>query len=423
MKRRRRWLGPTADDLRPVGEESGAPRHDTDAPPAHRNGAADTPVANDPPTAEQLADVGAAPPSLWSGSNPSSSPTSPAVTEPITPEVLAVADPATAIEAPPDPERPDSRFLLPAAPSTALRPEPEAPRAQTAPPERRGPWVRWGRWVALALCLVSGAAFAWDPETWSDTPALGPVVGLFGAAVAVHLYGLLGWGFMRGLLRRRAWTYERATYSPLVLVLVLLGILGMPALRAARDDGGGTASSSIEDLRKQLDNEGSDAAAKEPDPVGQKLAGHSNQVSSSDNDHLAARAPLGVRFGTMLTRVLADYNNPKVTGEQWVSSTRKRLAQSDRALSGLRRHTAALEDAPMRQQLRRHDRVRANALSAFERLLGVVQRGDAGDQEPARKLVNRRLLAYQRESRRLLDLMRPYLSDKERALIARAAGA
>jgi hypothetical protein len=342
--------------------------------------------------------------------------------ESIAPEAPAVADPAKAIEAPPDPERPDSSFLPPGPPSTALRPEPDPPREQAAPPERRGPWVRWGRWVALGLCLAGGAAFAWDPDTWSDTPALGPVVGLFGAAVTVHLYGLLAWGFMRGLLRRRAWTYERATYSPLVLILVLLGILGMPALRAARDDSGSTASSSIEDLRKQLDSEGRDEAAKEPDPVGQKLAGHSDQVSSSDNDHLAALAPLGVRFGTMLTRVLADYNDQKVTGEQWVASTRKRLAQADRALSGLRRHTAAIQDAPMRQQLRRHHRVRANALGAFEHLLGAVQRGEPSEQEPARKLVNRRLAAYRRENRRLLDLMRPYLSDNERELFRAAAG-
>jgi hypothetical protein len=238
----------------------------------------------------------------------------------------------------------------------------------------------------------------------------------------VHLYGLLAWGFMRGLLRRRAWTYERATYSPLVLILVLLGILGMPALRASRNDNGAPAAATIDGLRKQLDSEGSDAAAKEPDPVGQKLAGHSDQVSSSDKDHLAALAPLGVRFGTMLTRVLAEYNDPKVTGEQWVASTRKRLAQADRALSGLRRHTAALEDAPMRQQLRRHARVRANALGAFEHLLGAVQREEASEQESARKLVNRRLAAYRRENRRLLDLMRPYLSDDERELFTRAAG-
>jgi hypothetical protein len=124
----------------------------------------------------------------------------------------------------------------------------------------------------------------------------------------------------------------------------------------------------------------------------------------------------------MLTRVLADYNDPKVTGEQWVASTRKRLAQADRALSGLRRHTAALDDAPMRQQLRRHARVRANALGAFEHLLGAVQRGEASEQESARKLVNRRLAAYRRENRRLLDLMRPYLSDDERELFTRAAG-
>jgi hypothetical protein len=422
MNRRRRWLGPTAEDLRPVLEDSDRPPHETDAAPALTNGAADTPVAHDPPTAERLTDVDAAAPSLWSGSTASSSPMSPAPVESIAPEVPAVADPAAALEAPADPERPDSSFLPPASPSTPLRPEPEAPRALTAPPERRGPWARWGRWVALGLCLAGGAAFAWDPDTWSDTPALGPVVGLFGAAVTVHLYGLLAWGFMRGLLRRRAWTYERATYSPPVLILVLLGILGMPALRASRDDNGAPVAATIDGLRKQLDSEGSDAAAKEPDPVGQKLAGHSDQVSSSDKDHLAALAPLGVRFGTMLTRVLADYNDPKVTGEQWVASTRKRLAQADRALSGLRRHTAALDDAPMREQLRRHARVRANALGAFEHLLGAVQRGEASEQESARKLVNRRLAAYRRENRRLLDLMRPYLSDDERELFTRAAG-
>jgi hypothetical protein len=425
--KRRRWLGPTADDLRPSLDEGVVPSAGRMTPgattpasasPAETNNAAEAAPATEPLGPEQTSAPDGPTASLWSQSaaapplDVSPTPEAPVATDAAAPTAQATAAP----------ESPRSDFLPPAPPLAAHIPEPRASHEPGPPsPERSGPWVRWGRWVAFGLCLVAGAAFAWDRNSWSDTPALGIVVGLVGAAVTVHLYGLLAWGVMRGIFRRRAWTYQRSTYSPLVLILVLLGMLGMPALRASHDDGGSSAAAAG-DLRKQLDDAGRDAAAKEPDPVGQKLAGHSNQVSSSDNEHLAARAGLGVRFGTMLTRVLADYNDQKVTGEQWVASTRKRLAQADRAMSGLRRHTAAVQDTAMQRQLRRFDRVRSNALSAFRHLLSGVEGSDSAQVASATKLVNRRLVEYRAEGRRLMGLISPYLTQEELKLLSRAGG-
>jgi hypothetical protein len=104
----------------------------------------------------------------------------------------------------------------------------------------------------------------------------------------------------------------------------------------------------------------------------------------------------------MLTRVLADYNNNAITAEQWMTSSRKRLSQADKALAGMRRRTGAISDQRVAAQLRRFDRRRAQTLTAFNRLLGVVSGPSAGTEQQAQQLVNRRLRASPANSRRAM---------------------
>jgi hypothetical protein len=125
----------------------------------------------------------------------------------------------------------------------------------------------------------------------------------------------------------------------------------------------------------------------------------------------------------MITRVLSDYNNQNITADAWVASTRKRLAQADRALSGLELRTASITDAAVAERLRGFDRRRGETLTAFKRLLSVVSGHSSTSETAAQNLVNRRLRAYQRESQRLTDLMVPYLTDEQRDLLKRARGA
>jgi hypothetical protein len=164
-------------------------------------------------------------------------------------------------------------------------------------------------------------------------------------------------------------------------------------------------------------------ASAAPDPVGMKLAGQSDQLSDVDADMLNERGPLGVRFGTMVTRVIEDYRDQRVTADVWIASTRTRLQRADRALSGLRQRTDSISDAPVRRQLERFDDARAATLVALNRLLRNVRDGDVDAEGRTQRLVDRRIAAYQRTSRHLYDLMEPYLSDETKELLERAGGA
>lgn len=275
------------------------------------------------------------------------------------------------------------------------------------PPQRPNGWLRWGRWVMLGLIIVIGAT-RWNVELWDGYPV---AVGMASAALAsvftLHLYGFLAWAVIRGLLRRRAWTYVRVTYSPLLLSLVLLGVLAYPAVRAQQDAL----------TREDIDREADALLTETPDPVGMKLAGRSDTLSEDDMVALNERAALGVRFGTMLTKTLTDYNSSKVSADAWIASTRSRLQRADRALSGLRQRTSALTDVPVKTQLRRFDRVRGRTLTAFNRLLEALVVG--ADERGPQKLVNRRLRSYQAEGRRIADLMQPYLTAEQRRVFER----
>jgi hypothetical protein len=123
-----------------------------------------------------------------------------------------------------------------------------------------------------------------------------------------------------------------------------------------------------------------------------------------------------------VTRVLTDYGDQKVTAEAWIATSRQRLRQADRALSGMRQRTSALSDASVRAQLTRLDSVRAGMLEALNRLLATVRDGDGTAEPRMQRLVDRRLAAYQRTNRHLIALMEPYLSDEAKDQIRQAAG-
>lgn len=259
----------------------------------------------------------------------------------------------------------------------------------------------------LGLIVVIGAT-RWNVELWDGYPvAVGMASAALASVFALHLYGFLAWAVIRGLLRRRAWTYVRVTYSPLLLSLVLLGVLAYPAVRAQQDAL----------TREDIDREADALLTETPDPVGMKLAGRSDTLSEDDMVALNERAALGVRFGTMLTKTLTDYNSSKVSADAWIASTRSRLQRADRALSGLRQRTSALTDVPVKIQLRRFDRVRGRTLTAFNRLLEALVVG--ADERGPQKLVNRRLRSYQAEGRRIADLMQPYLTAEQRRVFER----
>lgn len=105
----------------------------------------------------------------------------------------------------------------------------------------------------------------------------------------------------------------------------------------------------------------------------------------------------------------------------WVASTRNRLRQADRALSGLRPRAGALVDEPVARQVQRHDHFRPALLAAFSGLLYAVN--DGVDEQSAQQVLNRRLRSYQREGRRLADLMEPYFTDEQCRVFRRAGGA
>jgi hypothetical protein len=295
------------------------------------------------------------------------------------------------------PEHPaDGGFLAP-APPTALA------------PKRRSGWVRWGRWLMLGLCVLAGAGGASDPARWADTPQFGPLVGAFSAVVLVYVYGLVAWVLIRGVLRRKSWTYVRTAHSPVVLTFVLIGVLGMPAVRANRD-----SATSPSDLRSAIDAEADAAVEQAPDPVGMKLAGHSDQLSRNDADILNERGALGVRFGTLITQILVDYRDENITAQVWINSSRKRLAQADKALSGLTQRTRSISDPDVRAELEAYDRTRAELHAASSRLVSNVDDGAVNAEERTQQLVDRRLGAFRRVNRHLSDLMDPYLTAKQR---------
>lgn len=114
-----------------------------------------------------------------------------------------------------------------------------------------------------------------DRQGIDETP-VAIATGVLTAAIFVHTFGLLAWGVMRGLMRKRAWTDTRSTYSPLVLGLVALTWLTLPASRTESEEpagGNGTASAA-------------ELASSAPDPVGLKLIGASRQVSDADGTAL-----------------------------------------------------------------------------------------------------------------------------------------
>ncbi|HWK30113.1 MAG TPA: hypothetical protein VNS09_26315 [Solirubrobacter sp.] len=287
----------------------------------------------------------------------------------------------------------------------------EDENAGTSTSPKRGPWLQWGRWVALGLCLLAGAAGGWDPENWVDTPAFGPVSGVVSTFAVIYLYGLVAWVVIRWIFRRRSWNYLRATYSPLVLSLVFLGVLGMPALRH-RDR---TTSPSAHELERATDT----AIASSPDPVGMKLAGQSDQLSDRDARLLDQHGSLGNRFSTTVTRVIDDYGDTKIGYSEWIASSKQRLRNADRALSAMRNRTADITDSDVQVQLRRLDKARTGIHTALSRLLGVVRDGQADSEPRIQRLVDRRVAAYQRVTRDLRTLMEPYLSDEQKEQLGR----
>jgi hypothetical protein len=218
-------------------------------------------------------------------------------------------------------------------------------------------------------------------------------------------------GLHAGLLRRRAWTYQRATYSPLVLILVLLGILGMPALRASRND----SESNLSDAgRSQVAGSGREEVAPRPDPVGKKLAGQSDQLSADDARRIDEHGTLGARYSKLLGYIVRDYTDTKVSAESWIRSTRSRLRQADAALEAMRQREAALTDEPSRAQLQRLTRHRSNLQSAVTALLSAVRDGDINRERSVASLVDRRLARLHTVTVHLRTLLDPYLTTEQR---------
>lgn len=220
----------------------------------------------------------------------------------------------------------------------------------------------------------------------------------------------LVWLVVCVMLRRPGWSFARIFWSPGLLGVMLVIFILRPAGDAAREAEDPVSSGqTLTQLEQQADAD----IAEAPDPVGMKLAGKSDQLSSSDTELLRDWSPVGARFGVFIDRVLADYNDQSVSGPTWVSSTKKRLRQADRAMGVMRRRASRFEDPAVKAQVVRLNRARSNTLSAFRRLLGAVEDGRTGDEDRATDLVNRRLRQYRRAGQHTFDLMRPYYSAEE----------
>lgn len=306
----------------------------------------------------------------------------------------------------PEPPVPTARFEPPAAPDVHA----SAQQTQAKPEWQQTGWYRWGRWVVFVLALLSSAAYgaASEYSNFADSdPYTGAFGGLLTAVMIMALLAGLVWLVVCGFLSRDGWSYRRIFWSPGVLWVVFVVLFLRPVGDSARE--AEQSATSGDALVQQADADISAAS----DPVGKKLAGKSDQLSSSDQALLDEWTPVGSRFGTMISRVLRDYNNQNITAAAWLASTQRRLRRADKAATLLRSRTASVQDAAIKSQFAKLDRVRANTLSAFRRLLGAVESGTREDEFRAQDLVNRRLRQYRKANRHIFDLARPYYTAEE----------
>lgn len=266
----------------------------------------------------------------------------------------------------------------------------EPPEADPKPKVRRGRWWWWGRWVVLGIVVVYGFTTASN----NSIMEVGPLAaGLTSAAIALMLVLVIGglvWLLARMMEDSSSWTLGRSLLSPLTLIVAFFFVFMAPITRGISAQ---------------------EEAASNPDPVGMKLAGLSDQITSADEDAFSSRLLTSGRFFRVTLPIVTDYNDKNVTSEDWVRVTRSRLKSASVALRQDHAKTNRIEDSAVRLQWAKQDAARAHLLSALRRLLRSVNGLESGT--AALKNLNWALDAARADFRRHWELLRPYSTGQE----------
>ena len=268
-------------------------------------------------------------------------------------------------------------------------PETAAAEGVAAVNERRGRWWWWGRWVALVIVVSPVLKFGSNAFEGFSLPVV--IIGnaLINLLFVVVVGGLV-WLLTRIADDRASWTIGRCLLAPgtLITVAVLLAMGGL--------------GQHFTDMEEAVTN---------PDPVGMKLAGKSDQISESDKDAFGSRLLASKGFLAATSPVIADYGNGKISNEAWVATTQGRLRAASRALTDEREKTARIDDPAVRQQWVKQDVARARVLAGLQRLLRAVL--GTGSLTSAENATDRALNAARADWRRHWELLRPYASAEE----------
>lgn len=116
-------------------------------------------------------------------------------------------------------------------------------------------------------------------------------------------------------------------------------------------------------------------------------------------------------WDTAATLIIVDYGDDTVSSEEWVATTRRRLATLRRESRALRDSVADLTDAELRAVLSRAAEIRGATTRAITALRATVMNG--GDQNGAFARVTKSIDATDAAFGDFVDVIRPYVPAKQ----------